>query len=225
MHKAAIFDLDGTLIDSAPDIHIAGNKVLAEQGLAPVTLGQMRGFVGHGAAVLVDRLMAHAGLLPDPARHEAMLASLLAQYETTVAATRLYPGVAEALTALQWDGWMLGICTNKTEAATRFVLRHFGLLDTFAVLVCGDSLPQRKPDPAPLHAAIAALDHPATLFVGDSEVDAETAFAAGVDFALFTEGYRKAPLSMLPHHAAFSAFDAFPPIAADWWASHPKVQP
>lgn len=224
MQKAAIFDLDGTLIDSAPDIHLAGNKVLAEQDLPLVSFDQMRGFVGYGAEVLVDRMMGHAGLAPDPALHAQMLKSLLHHYQSAVHETTLYPNVTETLKALQADGWLLAICTNKPVAPARAVLRHFGLLEMFPVLIGGDSLSLRKPDPAPLHAAIAALGLPATLFIGDSEVDAETARAAEIPFALYTEGYRKAAIETLPHHAAFTDFSELPAIAARWWADQ-KAKP
>ena len=214
--KAIVFDLDGTLIDSAADIHLAGNKVLAAEGLPLVSFEQSRGFVGHGAGVLIERMIAAVGA--DPARHAAMLAQFLQHYETAVHQTTLYPNVQNALTALQKDGWALAICTNKPVAPTRAVLAHFGMLQMFPVIFGGDSLPTRKPDPAPLLATIAALGNLPALFVGDSEVDAETAHRAAMPFALYTEGYRKTAVADLPHHAAFDDFAALPDLAAAWWS-------
>ena len=215
--KALVFDLDGTLIDSAADIHLAASKVLKQENLPPITLDQTRSFVGHGAGILITRVMAAVGLPASLVAHQRLLDAFLAHYETAVQLTTLYPGVLDALATLQRDGWLLAICTNKPLKPTQAVLAHFNLLKTFPVIIGGDSLPQRKPDPQPLQAAIAALGGPVTLFVGDSEVDAETATRAGIDFALYTEGYRKSPIDTLPHCAAFDDFAALPGIAANWW--------
>lgn len=209
-----ILDLDGTLIDSAPDIHAAGNAVLAAEGLPPVTLAQARSFIGAGAPTYVARLVAaQAGTLPEAARadlHARMLMQFLERYETAVTLTRLYPGAVDALDAMRASGLRLGLCTNKPEGPARAVLRHFGLSATFETVVGGDTLPQRKPDPAPLHRAMADMGVTRCLYVGDSEIDAETASAAGQVFALFTEGYRKTPVAELPHAFAFSDHAALP---------------
>lgn len=216
--KAIVFDLDGTLIHSAPSIHVAANRLLAAEGLSQLTFAQLQGFIGHGVGVLIERIMAAAGLPANPATHAKLQADFMQLYETAVDETVLYPGVADALTALQEDGWSMAICTNKPMGPTRFVLNHFGLLETFSVIFGGDSLPQRKPDPAPLLATIKALGASQALFVGDSEVDAETADRGGVPLALYTQGYRKTPVKDLPHLKAFDDFATLPQIAATWWA-------
>jgi phosphoglycolate phosphatase len=216
--KAAVFDLDGTLIDSAADIHAAGNAVLAVEGLPPVTLEQSHSFVGNGAGVYIQRLIAASGLAPDPALESRMYRRFLEGYETAVGLTTLYPSVEQALREMQADGWVLAICTNKPVAPARAVLAHFGLLDLFAVIYGGDSLAVRKPDPAPLLATIADLGNPRTLFVGDSEVDADCAARAGVDFALFSEGYRKTPVAQMPHKISFADFADLPAKARLWRA-------
>ncbi len=209
-----IFDLDGTLIDSAADIHAAGNAAVTAHGGTAVTLDAARGFVGHGAEVFIARLMPAAGLpADDPALRARVLDDFLRHYETAVHLTVLYPGVAAAIGRLAQDH-KLAICTNKPERATRAVLSHFSLAALFAVVVGGDSLPQRKPDPAPLRAARDRAGPGRCLFIGDSEVDAATARAAGVKFVLFTEGYRHTPVADLPHDAAFAAFRDLPAIVA-----------
>jgi phosphoglycolate phosphatase len=210
--RAVIFDLDGTLIDSAPDIHAAANRVLADEGLAPLSFEAVRGFIGKGLPHLVARLLEASGEAPDGPRHRRMLGRFEASYETAVGLTVIYPGVIAALDALAATGHALGICTNKPLAPARAVLRHLGLDARFGAVLGGDSLPQRKPDPAPLRATAAALDATAVVYVGDSEVDAATAAAAGLPFALFTEGYRKVPVAELPHDRAFADFAALPGI-------------
>ncbi|MGB8812810.1 MAG: phosphoglycolate phosphatase [Paracoccaceae bacterium] len=203
-----IFDLDGTLIDSAPDIHAASNRVLAQEGFADLSLAQVRSFIGKGVPHLVERLLDAVGEDPKGPRHAPMVARFTEGYEDAVGLTLPYPGVREALAQLQAAGHVLGICTNKPVAPTRAVLAHLGMLDLFAAIYGGDSLPQRKPDPAPLHATHAALGGGPVVYVGDSEVDAETAAAAGMRFAIYTEGYRKTPVDLLPHDADFTQFSA-----------------
>ncbi|MCT4608870.1 MAG: phosphoglycolate phosphatase [Pelagimonas sp.] len=207
-----VFDLDGTLIDSAPDIHAVANKVLSEEGCAPITLQDTQNFVGNGAAVFVARMRA-ARDLPD-SEQDRLYQSFVSRYETAVSLTRLYPGVTSALETLTTTGAKLGLCTNKPIRPTRAVLDHFDLTKFFPVVYGGDSFERRKPDPLPLQNTLAALGEGAQIFVGDSEVDAETAQRAGVPFLLFTEGYRKTPAASLPHHANFSDFANLPDLIA-----------
>jgi len=211
-----VFDLDGTLIDSAPDIHALANRVLADWGAAPITAAQARDFIGNGAGVFVARMRAARGIGDD--QQAAMLTAFMGGYHGAVGLTRPYPGVAAALDALGAAGHALGVCTNKPAEPARAVLAHVGLLDRFGVVVGGDSLAVTKPDPAPLHAALEALPPGASVFVGDSEVDAATAQAAGVPFLLFTEGYRKAPVDELPLAAAFAHWDELPGLVAQFLA-------
>jgi phosphoglycolate phosphatase len=207
---AVIFDLDGTLVDSAPDIHAAVNRLLADLGEGALSAQTVKGFIGNGVPTLVARVLAACGHGPDPARQAEWQAGFLRHYEAdSTTLTQLYPGVTEALSALLDQGHQLALCTNKPEGPARHILRAFGLAGFFPVVIGGDSLPQRKPDPAPLLAAADGLAGP-VLFVGDSEVDAETALAAQVPFLLFTEGYRKAPVHALPHAARFDRFSDLP---------------
>jgi phosphoglycolate phosphatase len=211
LRKAVIFDLDGTLIDSAPDIHAAVSRTLADEGHPPLSYTEVRGFIGNGVTVLIERVMAARGERADPSRRADLIARFLAHYEAASSdLTTVYPGVRAALQALADAGHPIGLCTNKPAGPARDILAFFDLLPFFAVVFGGDSLPERKPHPEPLLATVRALGSASALFVGDSEVDAETAAAAGIPMFLFTEGYRKTPVSELPHLTAFDDFAALP---------------
>ncbi|CAN0604604.1 unnamed protein product, partial [Ectocarpus sp. 12 AP-2014] len=148
-----VFDLDGTLIDSAPDIGGVANKTLEARGLAPITLAQTRDFVGNGVNVFVKKMRAARGI--GDAEHAEILAEYLVHYETAVELTVPYPGVETALEDLRAGGHQLGICTNKPIKPTLVVLRHLGLERFFQTVIGGDSLSVHKPDPAPLEKAFA----------------------------------------------------------------------
>lgn len=214
MTHSVIFDLDGTLIDSAPDIHASANTVFTALGQPPFTRAEVQGFVGRGAPNLVARLCKSRGLPHEGPEFDRVLARFLEVYEGAQALTVLYPGTRAALEALQAAGCKLGLCTNKPLAPTLAVLRHFGLENLFAAVIGGDSLAVKKPDPAPLLETLKRMGGGPAIFVGDSEVDAETAQNAGLPFLLFTEGYRKTPVEALPHDAAFAHHDALPGLVA-----------
>lgn len=213
MTRCAIFDLDGTLVDSAADIHAAALTTLAREGLEPVTADQTRSFVGRGARVFVDRLERAAAGSNLASRTERMRAVFMEEYERAHSHSRLYPGVEQALTSLKTQGWRLALCTNKPMRPTRAVLAHFGWSDLFEAVVAGDTLPVAKPDPAPLIAAWRLVGEGPVVYVGDSETDSQTARAAELPFALYTEGYRKTPVTDLWHTRAFSDWSELPAIA------------
>lgn len=214
MTLPVVFDLDGTLIDSLPEIAGAANRLLAEEGRAPLPVAQIGSFVGRGEAVLLERLMRAAGL--DLARFDALRPRFTEIYVEASRGTRLFPGVAGMLADFRARGVPLGLCTNKPSAPLRAVLDTLSLTETFGVVVAGDSLPERKPHPAPLRYALDRLGAETGLYVGDSEVDAETAERAGVPFALYTEGIRTLPVDDIPHDVAFSDFGALAAIHASF---------
>ncbi len=203
-----VFDLDGTLIDSAPDIQGIANSLMKAEGQDPITLAQTRDFVGNGVAVFVQKMRAARGI-PET-EQERLLAEFVSKYHGATALTETYPGVLRTLKALVAAGHALGVCTNKPLVATNAVLTHLSLDRYFDTVIGGDSLPQSKPDPTPLRAAFDALGAGPMIYVGDSGVDAEAALRARVPFLLFTEGYRKDAVAELPHAQAFSHFDALP---------------
>jgi len=209
--RAVVFDLDGTLIDSAPDLHAAAIATLREAGLPDISEAQTRRFIGNGVPVLVARILAALGVPADADRQAALVAAFLRHYARAPAVrTTLYPGVAAAFDRLAASGIAMGLCTNKPEAPAREILAAFGLDRHMRAVVGGDTLAVKKPDPAPLHHTLHLLGAARGLFVGDSEVDAETAQAAGLPFALYSGGYRNAPVSAIPHTHLFEQFDALP---------------
>lgn len=211
--RAIVFDLDGTLIDSAPDMQAAVNRMLAGEGLAPLDRSTVISFVGNGLPKLVERVMALRGI--DSVRHGDLTQVTLDHYEAaSTDLTQPYPNMVETLEHLQAEAVLMGLCTNKPEAPARKILQDMGLARFFGAVLGGDSLPVKKPDPEPLWAVFRALGVESGLYVGDSEVDAATAEAAGVPFALFTLGYRKTPIENVPHDHAFDDFAALPEIAA-----------
>lgn len=205
-----VFDLDGTLIHSAAEIHGVANDVLAAEGLPGLSYELVASFVGNGLPTLVARVLAHLGLPDQGERHARMVGAFESIYEQRFDLTSLYPGVERMLTDLS-ARYRLAICTNKPQGPTRAVLAHFKLTDLFPVVIGGDTLPRRKPDPAPLIEAIRLSGNGPAIFVGDSEVDAETARNAQVPFALFTGGYRKTAPELLGAQWVFDHHDAFRP--------------
>lgn len=207
-----VFDLDGTLVDSAPDLHAAAAKLLVEEGRDPLPLATIRGFIGNGVPKLVERVAEAAVLGRDPARLEALTARFMTHYMAAPARlTRAFPHVLPVLEFLGQSGHRLGICTNKPEAPTRAILAALGLSRHIQVVVGGDTLPQRKPDPAPLRLAFQQLGA-LGLYVGDSEVDAATAETVGVPFLHYTEGYRQAPGRRIAAEASFADFAELPAL-------------
>jgi phosphoglycolate phosphatase len=184
--RGVIFDLDGTLIDAAPDLRAALNRVLAEQGQAPLTLEDVHRMIGDGAKILVERAFAERGQVARPEN----LVAFLADYEANaVVETVVYPGVKDALTAL-WDaGHPLAVCTNKPRAATRIILGALGLDGFFPVVIGGDSTPYRKPDPRHLAAAVEALGVTAAVMVGDHENDMAAARGLNIPGIFAAWGY------------------------------------
>ena len=198
-----VFDLDGTLIDSAPDIQGIANAGLEKIGFAPITLEETHQFIGAGIQSFIEQVRKARGV---PDRYQKpLLKDLTARYDTAVELTVMYPGVPEALATLA-QSHQLGICTNKLYKPCISVLKHLKIDQFFQTVWGGDNALARKPDPAPLQAAFDDLGTGSRIFVGDSEIDAETARRAEVPFILFTQGYRNMPIEKIPHNVALNTF-------------------
>ncbi|CAA7620271.1 phosphoglycolate phosphatase [Magnetospirillum sp. UT-4] len=193
--SAIIFDLDGTLIHSVPDLAWAVNALLAEEGREPLTEADVGPMVGNGVAVLVERAFTARGGMPqgDPAE---LVRRFVAHYEPNATRlTRPFEGVVETLKVLKAKGLTLAICTNKVSSATREILRALDLEQYFAVVVGGDDTPVHKPDPAHVNLVLDRLGvhHDDAVYVGDSINDVLAAKGAHVRCILVSFGYTKVP--------------------------------
>lgn len=188
-----LIDLDGTLIDSVPDLAYCVDAMMQELGLPERGEAAVRNWVGNGVERLVERALTNdLDGHPEPDAFARALPVFMRLYqEHTSGRSLLYPGVAEGLAGLHQGGYRLGCVTNKAERFTLPLLADKGILDYFSLVVSGDSLPLKKPDPAPLlHAARHfAVDPAQSLMVGDSRSDVKAARAAGFAIVCMSYGY------------------------------------
>jgi phosphoglycolate phosphatase len=201
-----VFDLDGTIADSAPDLAAALNAALVSLGRAPQSLEAVRGMIGHGTRALLRNGLAATGGCDEALVTEAYPV-LLAYYEAHICdLTMPYPGVEQAWDDLAAQSVRLALCTNKPAALTDKLLAALGWQQRFAAVVGGDTLGVSKPDPAPLHLAIAQAGGGPAAFVGDSIVDIETAKAAGVPSIAVSFGFADRPAHELGADAVIDGY-------------------
>ena len=194
--RAVLFDLDGTLIDTLPDLHAAACAMLNDLGRPPLPLESIRAYVGRGIPNLIKRVLAnslHVAEDPNPPPPEAVASYRRHYARENGRNAKVYPGVLEGLASLRAQGVPLGVVTNKADTFIQPLLEQTGLSGYFEVLVGGDRLPKVKPDPMPLVWACGRLGvSPAeTLFIGDSINDALAARAAGCPVFLLPYGYNE----------------------------------
>jgi phosphoglycolate phosphatase len=189
-YRGYLFDLDGTLVDTAPDINGAMNAALTAAGLRPVDEALTRHWVGYGSRILMEQALDHQQHPHDGL--EALLADFIAYYTEHIADhSRPYPGVTEVLHALKLEGSSLAVVTNKLTRLSVPLLNALDLAPLFDCIVCGDTAARAKPAPDPALYACQALSLSVkeVLFVGDSETDVSCARAAGCDVVCVADGY------------------------------------
>lgn len=206
-----IFDLDGTLIDSAPDLAAAINRLYAQLSLPDMPIDTIKSWVGNGSLKLVERALAAHGIEDATALHEAHEIFLGEYAACSTDATVAYEGVCSGIERLQAAGFHLAICTNKPARYLPEILAHFGWQAVFDVVLGGDALALKKPDPAPLLHICETLGvaTDATVMVGDSKNDILAGQAAGMMTLALRYGYNYGePIDEMRPDAAFDGFDA-----------------
>jgi phosphoglycolate phosphatase len=196
--EALIFDLDGTLVDTAPDLMAATNHVLNLAGRPNISEEQLRQFVGQGAMNLIKRGLAATGGMLDEAEIKRLHDKFLAFYGDNLAVhSQVFPGVVKFLEEAKIRGLKLGVCTNKVEGLSNKLLNGIGLAKYFSAVVGGDTLPIMKPDVAPYNEVARRLGvaPQRTLMFGDSETDIRTAQNVGVPVIAVSFGYTHAHVS------------------------------
>lgn len=211
MRATLVFDLDGTLAETAPDIMATLNHLLLQEGLAALPLSAARQLVGAGARALLERGFKVAGRPLGPYRLEELFQAFLAHYLDHIAdLSFLFPGVESALTALAADGHGLAICTNKPEAHSLALVERLGILPMFRAVAGRETFPFCKPDPRHLTETIrlAGGDTSRAIMIGDSRTDVDTARAAGIPVIGVTFGYTDVPMADLKPDHIIEHFDA-----------------
>jgi phosphoglycolate phosphatase len=196
-HPVIVFDLDGTLIDTAPDLIATLNVVLTKEGLPPVPYDQARMLIGGGAKVMLARGLAADGRDTSPAQLDKLFVDFINHYSAHIADhSRPFPELEQTLDQLSDDGFKLAVCTNKLEGLSRKLLEALNLTSRFAFICGQDTFGAPKPNPETLRRTIAAAsgDTSAAFMVGDSETDVAAARAAGIPIIAVDFGYTPRPI-------------------------------
>lgn len=205
-----VFDLDGTLAETAGDLIATLNVILARQGLGGMTMPQARAMVGGGARVLIARGLEAHGVAASESLLDTLLAEFLAHYESHIADhTALFPGVVEALDRFEAAGFNFAVCTNKYEHASNLLLRALGIAGRFKAICGRNTFTVNKPDGGALLQTIAMAGGDATraVMVGDSKTDIDTARNAGVPIIAVNFGYTSEPVEALKPDRVIGHFD------------------
>ena len=206
-----VFDLDGTLAETAGDLIGTLNFILGKEGIAPLPLSDARFMLGAGAKALIERGYAAQNVHLDPARLQRLFDDFLAHYEARIAdESHLFPGVVAALDQFEAASWAFAVCTNKVEGPARKLLKALGVADRFRVIVGQDTFAIAKPDPRILEKTIDAAggDPRRSIMVGDSRTDIDTARNLGIPVVAVDFGYTDIPVRDLRPDCAISHFDA-----------------
>ena len=209
---ALIFDLDGTLIDSAPDLHAAAVRMLSPLGRREPSVQEVALMIGDGVPKLVERCFDATGDIPPADELGKFAAQFLADYEPRSAElTKVFPGAIDVLKTIKSGGVKTAICTNKPYDATMEILEKLDLAVHFDAVIAGDTVPGiKKPDPRHLAAALDAMDaaKETSAMVGDNANDVSAAHALGIPIVLMSHGYTKIPVRELGAEMVIDNFDA-----------------
>jgi phosphoglycolate phosphatase len=214
---AVVFDLDGTLVDTAPDLAAAMNAALRRHGRPAVALDSVRHMVGDGARKLLMRGFEDTGGLPGDAVLTDAMQHFLDYYgENISAGSQAFPGLLSTLAALRRQGCVFGVCTNKFEGFSRKLLADIGIIEHFAAVVGGDTLTVRKPDPAHILATVERMGArlETAVMVGDSATDVRAARAAGVPVVAVSFGYTAIPAHELGADHVIDSLSELPAVLA-----------
>lgn len=211
--ETVVYDLDGTLIDSAKDMQVAVSNVLADHGLPPVTEDDVRFFMGQGSKITMSKAFAKYGKMLDEAALSAVTREFVRYYEADpVSHTTAFDGVAEVVARFARLGLKQGVCTNKFEKPSRMILEHLKLMPPISDVAGADSFPVRKPDPRHILMLVERMggDPKRTVMIGDSIHDVEAAHGAGLPAVLVSWGYTVRPARELGADAVIERFDTLP---------------
>jgi phosphoglycolate phosphatase len=211
MRPAVIFDLDGTLVDTAPDLLGATNAVLASQTRPPIDPATLRHMVGFGARALIIQAMEATGARPGDDQMEALVSTFIAHYRDHISDfSQPFPGVKATLQHLKKDGMRLGVLTNKPIELTTVLLDRLGMAGDFAAVYGAGSRPYTKPDPRIFHDVVRDCGGGPAVMVGDSVTDLSTARAADAPCILMTYGYTPVPAAELGADLVLEDFTDLP---------------
>lgn len=223
-----VFDLDGTLVDSAPDLLATLDAILPRHGFSAQSDPSLRNGIGHGARHLIEYALQRRGIILEEPQLAAMHEDFIAYYEANICVhTRPYPGLVALLDRFVSVGWNFAVCTNKLEGLSRLVLQSLGLTDRFIAVCGGDTFATRKPDAGHLLGTIdrAGGAHGRAIMLGDSQTDLDTARNAAIPFVGVSFGYTPIPMAELRPDVLLDRYDDFgPETAAELLSEKPGRQ-
>ncbi len=221
--RTIVFDLDGTLIDTAPDLVDTLNVVFAREDLPPVPYESARNLIGGGARMMITRGIEAEGRTVEPAEIDRLFRHFIAHYSAHIAdRSRPFPGLVDALDSLAADRWRFAVCTNKLESLSVLLLKEFKLAHRFAVICGQDTFGVQKPDPEILRRTVKAAGGilQNAIMIGDSLTDIRTARAAGVPVIAVDFGYTERPVSEFGPDIIISRFAQLPAAVAELYAAN-----
>jgi len=215
--KAIVWDLDGTLIDSAPDLAHALNTLLRENERAGLEEYLIRSMIGDGIGKLIERGFRATGIVLSESQLQSLIPRFVLIYSRCATnETCLYPDTESVLQHFCRSGVRLGVCTNKPEKISRQILSAFGIADYFEIVVGGDSTTRKKPDPLPLQACLEKLAAAPNdcILIGDSDIDVATARAAELPVGIVSFGYSRQSVSTLGADLLIDRYSSLPGLIA-----------